>query len=482
MTGRRNWLPDVLLVRWCECLHLDLRTAGSLNNGTYGGAALWLAIACFQSVAPLSLVYTLAWIKLYPAPPLLAFLPLDWVEDHDSLARLASSYFVLEAAWRVVHLVGTGLQRRGWCDLHASRLSRELEWREHILPDERWRLWRNMLASSNDPWSGWLGAWFARPDMLSKDGVAPLGAQDPSVTTIQPEELGKDNVAEFLARMLFEQELESFKPRTLDTAQLKAMVYMLEKTIATARGYDGASWRFRPGRTRHRALRLASTPSLPEHRPLVFHALAWMLGCTAELLLWLCGFSYFGPRSLFRSGPWWFMHGGSIEKLDALHASEDRGDALMAEQVGYWYHPGSRAAQRECRMPIIAAQGGDGGILPNLFLALVQRFTGRAMFIPEQHYRTPRYTVLLSKDEVVEAMRRMLWRHGFGDTHVPDEDEKHEHDGDEDDDEEEETWRRGQAIFLGRSLGSTVCGWALREAVRLLATSCPGHSLTCPAA
>lgn len=111
------------------------------------------------------------------------------------------------------------------------------------------------------------------------------------------------------------------------------------------------------------------------------------------------------------------------------------------------------------------------------------------MFIPVHPYLSMRLSspsTIITRLEYVAAIRRMLWRHGFGltcldrdeddpeDVHEADDDEaeiearnapgRHVQGGDSD-----EEWRRGKAIVVAHSAGAGMAGWLMRDAPDIVA-------------
>jgi len=111
------------------------------------------------------------------------------------------------------------------------------------------------------------------------------------------------------------------------------------------------------------------------------------------------------------------------------------------------------------------------------FLIALSSISGRAVFLPEIPYVSMRLappSTIFTRLEYVAAVRRMLWVHGFGLSHLePDED-----DSDYEEDHEEEHWRRTKAVVVAHSFGTGAAAWLLRDAVRplpLLVSGSPSH-------
>ena len=112
-----------------------------------------------------------------------------------------------------------------------------------------------------------------------------------------------------------------------------------------------------------------------------------------------------------------------------------------------------------------AVHGISGTYGPSPFVLFLQWCTGRAVFLPELPYVAMRLAPpsrIRTRLQTVAAVRRMLWRHGFGLTSDDD-----ESDGESVVDAEE--WRRGRAVLVGHSLGAGPVGWCLRDAPDIVA-------------
>lgn len=74
-------------------------------------------------------------------------------------------------------------------------------------------------------------------------------------------------------------------------------------------------------------------------------------------------------------------------------------------------------------------------------------------------------STIFTRREMVAAVRRMLYRHGFGLTK--------NHDSRSDEDFEE--WRTAKAVLLAHSLGAGPVAWLLRDAVGYSALALPSN-------
>lgn len=271
------------------------------------------------------------------------------------------------------------------------------------------------------------------------------------------------------------------------------MILLLEAAINNA--HSNVGFKFGRGRSRHHVFNVSTEPLVTHHHPLIFYFLIATLSHLGSFTLFFAGFRYYGPTTSWPF-PLLFMRGSkkALDRLQDPVEVEKMGSSFHADKVGYWSHPGSKQAQEDGLTPAVFFHGISGTYGPTPFIIFLQRLTGRPFFVLEFPYVTMRLappSAILTRIETVAAVRRMLWRHGFGLTN--------DEDGEDDDGSstssseveeeegerrriggggEEEEWRRGRAVLVAHSLGSGPAGWVLRDAVSplLVNSPAPTHS------
>ncbi|KDE09733.1 hypothetical protein MVLG_00135 [Microbotryum lychnidis-dioicae p1A1 Lamole] len=422
--------------------------------------ALRILFLVLDSIAPFSLAWTVASIWLWPVHPLVALWPIDHLDlllRHDFyLHNIVTGWCFIESIWWFFHTIGRHLVARGYWDFREAK--------QPLVAEERWRLWVKMLESFPDPWE-WLGGTFLAPGLRS----APLGMEDPAITRVRIQDVGRSNIEQFVAHFMFNQKLRLVKLGSIERLEIDAMIKLLEIALGRTRGGE---FKFLKGRSPHRVFLVNDQPIHTSHHPAIFYVTIWFASELGNIALWLGGFKYYGPK---RSWPFpFFFMRGSRRQLDALHDPfelEAMGRSTnfeLANRVGYWFHPGSQQAQQEGLTPILFFHGISGTYGPTPFILHLQYCTGRPVILPEFPYVTMRLSppsAIRTRVETVAMARRALWRHGFGlanDTS----DSVDPISGDEDDDED---WRRARCVVVGHSLGGGTSGWILRDAPDIVA-------------
>lgn len=148
-------------------------------------AAVRLTILFLDYIAPLSILYTLLSILLNPAPPIILFYPtyisLSSIRSYSTFLNFLSYYTLLESAWYFIHLASRRAISSGRWNLRTPK--------EALSTEERWRIWRKIVESSEDPWD-MMSAMFLQRGAKS----APRGMKDEAITTVKMEEVGRENV------------------------------------------------------------------------------------------------------------------------------------------------------------------------------------------------------------------------------------------------------------------------------------------------
>ncbi|GAA5981309.1 hypothetical protein JCM10908_004062 [Rhodotorula pacifica] len=458
-------------------------------------AAIRALILALDAVVPLSLVWIIAAHLCSPAPPaVVATTRLAPADAADFLLRYripfhcVTAWAALEVAWWIVARVGIRL-------LHRSRPS--LSPGARISSEERWRLWKSMVESTEDP-AEWLKSAF----LPKAYRHAPRGADDPAFNKVKLETLGRTNIEEYVAHYMFDARIRDLKPRSLARSELDAMILLLEarmtllrartasssstngSSIAVIKNSAVAPFRFLRGRSPHWLFNLADEPLRVGHHPLVFYVAMAGVAQLAYLALYFAGFRYYGGAGTWPF-PLRFIRASTTSLEAALDPNEAArmGDPKLAARVGYWYKPASRQAQEDDAKPLVICHGISGTFVITPFLLYLSRLSGRAIFLPELPYVSMRLSppsAILTRLEYVAAVRRMLWAHGFGLTCLErDEEDDDSADsvvGDEEEEvggsrrtEDEEPWRRAKAIVLAHSFGTEAAAWLLRDAADIIA-------------
>lgn len=131
-------------------------------------------------------MFTLLSFVTSPASPLVLFLDVPALEAHETLLASIHFFALVETVWWVVHSVARRLIALGFWDLRVN------DGVEQIGTEERWRIWKAMLESDQDP-SEWLLAMFTKPGGSPR---AAEGMRDPAVRGFSLQEVGRPNVEE----------------------------------------------------------------------------------------------------------------------------------------------------------------------------------------------------------------------------------------------------------------------------------------------
>ncbi|GAA5969090.1 hypothetical protein JCM11641_007464 [Rhodosporidiobolus odoratus] len=438
-----------------------------LSDSIFSRLLIKSGILALDAVAPLSLLYLVLSLVCAPVPAaiiLTTSLPVPEAVDLllalDKPLQLITVYCLAESVWWVISLLSRTLLDRRWWDFRGDP-------DDPTSSEERWRLWRSMVESAQDPWE-WLQGFFLAPGYRR----AARGAEDPALRKVRPEQVGRTNVEEFIAHFMFSARLRDLKkqgPKSLDLAEMHSMILLLEAQMTLSRPSSTQPFRFLRGRSPHRVFQIAQEPLSFGHHPLVFYPATFGASQACNLALYLGGFRYYGSRSPSRFLPRFLRSSRrSLESvLDPVEA-EKMGDARLAEKVGYWYKPARQDRLEEDARPLLMCHGISGLFVATPFLLGLSWLSGRAMFIPELPYLSMRLSPpssILTRLEYVAAVRRMLWAHGFGLTSLdPTEDDESFVVGEDDED-----WRRAKCIVVAHSFGSGAAGWLLRDAPDLVA-------------
>ncbi|BGP36481.1 hypothetical protein JCM10450v2_000381 [Rhodotorula kratochvilovae] len=371
--------------------------------------------------------------------------------------NLLTAWAAAEVAWWIISRVTAVLLERRWWDQRGTQ--------DAVTSEERWRLWRSMVESARNPWE-WMGGAFL-PSSVKR---APRGAEDPVFNKVKADQVGRTNVEEYIAHLMFTSRLRDVKADPLACAELHSMILLLEAQFTLSRP-GSPPFRFLRGRSPHRVFQLAKEPLSMGHHPLVFYAAIAFISQLGNLALFCAGFRYYGSAASWPFPPFYMRSARrSLESLLDPVEAERMGDARLASRVGYWMKPAGKKAQEEDLRPVVFAHGISGTFVTVPFLIALSAVSGRAVFLPEIPYVSMRLappSAILTRLEYVAAVRRMLWAHGFGLTSL----DADENDSDYEDDLEDEEWRRAKAVVVAHSFGSGAAAWLLRDAPDIVAGS-----------
>lgn len=270
---------------------------------------------------------------------------------------------------------------------------------QRILPSvapsakERSDLYAVCLANIENP-EVWLTEWFT----LTYD------------STLHPayEDIGRENVAEWLSWAFFALPLENVLRDETATEELNYMIDHFEEEfhIHLEPGYNEEVV----------AYRISFDPVHAHHRPLIFYTvimfLTTLFGMVAQLV-W--GMAKYGPES---KSLWSMMD----PQYDILN---DDGP----QKISYWFKDGDRS-----KKPIVFIHGIGAGLMCYSFFIPPLIALGAPIFFIELPFVSMHcIEEVPTMQETLRDMQQMLHRHGFDD-----------------------------AVFVGHSLGSAVTAWAVK--------------------
>ncbi|GAA5896507.1 uncharacterized protein JCM6883_006927 [Sporobolomyces salmoneus] len=467
MEGVKEAKCQHLLIYFFFLLAIDGPIHAMLSDNFLTRSLVRLSIVAVDTLPVFALLHTIAAYATYPAPPALA-LPIaneDFIFQHKFTFSLISLWLALEVVWWPIVRIWDFALDRGYLDSRQN---------EKITSEERWRLWVKLLEATESP-EDWLQSFFLIPGRTK----APRGADDPAIKGVDLEKIGRTNIEEMIAHLMFNVELRKIKPKSIERAEMNSMVQLLETTLTLSRSSESPPFKFRRGKSPNHVYLLSRERLSLGHKPLIFYAFTWFASQMGCLLLRSAGFRYFGPRTTWPLP----LFCSSTRSLESVHDRHERlkmeSTAQLSEKISYWFKPASGKAREEDQRPVIVCHGISGTYGPACFIAFLSYLSGRAMFVPVHPYLSMRLSppsTIITRQEYVAAVRRMLWRHGFGLTCL-DRDEDDPDDHHEVDEEEEsgngkdvdEEWRRGKAIVVAHSAGSGMAGWLMRDAPDVVA-------------
>ena len=157
--------------------------------------------------------------------------------------------------------------------------------------------------------------------MPGRSSHAPAGAEDPLIRKVKMEEVGSDNIKDVcfhffflsfrktdLAETFFSMPLAKIPASSPAHEELKRMLRFVEAVISHSRTSklsasmrnDTLPFAFPVGRSIHQLLSIRTQPITAIHHPLVFYAFIRAFSETANMVLALCGFRWYGKRSYVR--------------------------------------------------------------------------------------------------------------------------------------------------------------------------------------
>ncbi|CAO3615158.1 unnamed protein product [Mucor fragilis] len=277
---------------------------------------------------------------------------------------------------------------------------------QRILPSvapnakERSDLYSVCLANIDDA-ETWLPDWFT----LSHDPASHPRFDD----------IGRDNVAEWLSWAFFSLPLEQVLQDDISTEELNFMIDRFEQEfhIQFDHGYNEDIV----------AYRINLDPVHAYHRPLAFYTLIMFL---TALFGFVCQFFWgmkkFGPET--RSTIWNLMDSQSYETAATVD-----GDGSAPQKVSYWFRDGDRA-----KKPVVFIHGIGAGLM--CYVSFVHKLL--ALDAPIFCIELPFVSMHCVEDvptmqETIRDLQNMLHRHDFED-----------------------------AVFVAHSLGTAVTSWVVK--------------------
>ncbi|RCI05517.1 hypothetical protein CU098_013428 [Rhizopus stolonifer] len=275
---------------------------------------------------------------------------------------------------------------------------------QRILPSvapsakERSDLFALCLANIEDP-KTWLPDWFM---------IHGNASQHP-----QFEDIGRDNIAEWLSWAFFALPLEDVLQDDSLTNELNSMIDRLEQEfhVKFDHGYHEDLV----------AYRINLDPVQAYHRPLGFYSL--ILLCTT-LFHCVCqhvwGFKKFGPET--RSTIWSLME--PQQSYDSVVTTPQH-----PERVSYWFRDGNRT-----KKPVVFIHGIGAGLMCYIpFIAKLLTLDAPIFFIELPYVSMHCIEDVPTMQETVQDLQNMLHRHEF----------------------------QG-AVFVAHSLGTAVTSWVVK--------------------
>lgn len=277
---------------------------------------------------------------------------------------------------------------------------------QRILPSvapsakERSDLYPLCLANIDDA-ETWLPGWF----VSSHDNLSHPKFED----------IGRDNVAEWLSWAFFGLPLEEVLQDDAATEELNYMIDHFEEEfhIQFNLGYNEEVI----------AYRINLDPVHAYHRPLAFYVLI-MFGTTmfGFLCQFVWGLTKYGPET--RSTIWNLMD--PQQSSFEVKTNAENGP----EKVSYWYRDGDRT-----KKPIVFIHGIGAGLMCYItFVAQILTVNAPVFFVELPYVSMHCIEDVPTMQETIRDLQNMLHRHGFD-----------------------------KAVFVAHSLGSAVASWIVKH-------------------
>ncbi|KAF9165580.1 hypothetical protein DFQ26_009775 [Actinomortierella ambigua] len=239
--------------------------------------------------------------------------------------------------------------------------------------------------------------------------------------TAQParfEEIGRENMIQWLAWAFWAAPLEEVEVLPDDMAELCSMMDRIEKEKDV---------QFAPGFNPNvDCIRLNLDPVVASHRPLIYYALVWIANLISGFVFNLLGFTRF-EGALDRA------HRIKVRKAKHQHPTEEKEKARANYDLAYWYRP---ARDAENKVPLVFIHGIGVGLVQYIHFIVALSTLSRPILMIEVPYvsnRLVRTKCVLSPDESYFAVERILQVHGYQ-----------------------------KATFMGHSLGTMLCSAIVR--------------------
>ncbi|KAG0227356.1 hypothetical protein BGW42_002998 [Actinomortierella wolfii] len=258
-------------------------------------------------------------------------------------------------------------------------------------------------VGNGDECKRWVETWF-------DTGRTPRPAQF--------NEIGRENMVQWLAWAFWAAPLEEVKEHPDDMDELYFMMDRIEKE---------KNVKFTPGfNPSVECIRLNLDPVIASHRPLIYYTLVWIANLLSGFVFNFLGFTRF-EGALDRA------HRLTSRRAKHQHPTEESEKARAGYDLAYWYRP---ATDPEKKVPLVFIHGIGVGLVQYIHFIIALSTLSRPIIMVEVPYvsnRLVRTKCVLSPDESYFAIERILHVHGYQ-----------------------------KATFMGHSLGTMICSAIVR--------------------
>ncbi|KAF9969583.1 hypothetical protein BGZ73_008026 [Actinomortierella ambigua] len=240
-----------------------------------------------------------------------------------------------------------------------------------------------------------------------------------SVKPARFDEIGRENMIQWLAWAFWAAPLKEVKASCDDMAELCSMMDRIEREKGV---------QFTPGFNPNvDCIRLNLDPVVASHRPLIYYALVWIANLLSGFVFNFLGFTRF-EGALDRA------HRVKVRKAKHQHPTEEKEKAKAEYDLAYWYRPARDADSN--KVPLVFIHGIGVGLVQYIHFIVALSTLSRPILMIEVPYvsnRLVRTKCVLSPNESYFAIERILKVHGYQ-----------------------------KATFMGHSLGTMLCSAIVR--------------------